>query len=149
VYEGKYEDLLTDQDQLMLLTYLYTGARKSEVFRLRISSDIDFAAGTIRLMYRKNGGRGWEEVVLPMLNELYDLLLAHVQTYETDFLFVDPKTNGPFTARQHIMEKWCKRAGVRPFVACDQAFDCNSHGSERCADGADQTDPKTQKPVYH
>ena len=115
VYEGNYADPPTDQDKLMLLTYLYTGARRSEVFRLRISSDIDFSAGTIRLINRKNAGRGWEEDLMPMLDELYDLLLAHVQTCKTDYLFVDPETNEPFTARQHIMERWCRRAGVRHF----------------------------------
>jgi integrase len=115
VYEGKYPDPPTDQDKLMLLTYLYTGARRSEVFRLRISSDIDFAASTIRLIHRKNAGRGWEEAVMPMLDDLYELLLAHVQTCKTDFLFVHPETSEPFKARSHIMERWCKRAGVRPF----------------------------------
>jgi len=113
--EGDYNDPPSEQDKLMLLTYLYTGARRSEVFRLRISSDVDFATGTIRLTHRKSGGRGWEQAALPMLDDLYDLLLAHVQTCKTDYLFTDPETNKPYTSRQHAMKKWCTRAGVKPF----------------------------------
>jgi hypothetical protein len=115
VLDGDYNDPPSEQDKLMLLTYLYTGARRGEVFRLMISTDIDFATAMIRLTHRKSGGRGWEQGLLPMPDDLYDLLLAHVQTCKTDYLFVDPETNKPYTSRQHAMKKWCKRAGVRPF----------------------------------
>lgn len=115
VHEGNYDDPPSDQDKLMLMTFLYTGARRGEVFRLKVSSDIDFATGTIRLTHRKSGGRGWEQGLQPMTDELYGLLFSHVQTCKTDYLFVDPETSKPYTSRQHAMKKWCNRAGVKPF----------------------------------
>jgi integrase len=115
VYDGDYEYPPSKQDKLMLLTYLYTAARRSELFRIKISTDLDFETGRIRLTDQKSGGKGWCEAWLPMLDELYKLLFEHVQTCTSDYLFLDPDTGEPYKERRNIMAKWCERAGVKTF----------------------------------
>ena len=52
------------QAQRLILAYLYTSARKSELFNLQWS-DVDFKGGTVRLWTRKRSG-GLESDLVPM-----------------------------------------------------------------------------------
>lgn len=111
----KVYEISEGQDRLMLLTYLFTAARKSEIFRLKASTDLDFAAGTIRLLSRKSKDGSWEERRIPMVDELYDLMIDHIQTIESDYVFTDPITGLPFQHRAHWLKKKCDKAGVKAF----------------------------------
>ena len=102
------------QDRIMLLAYLQLAARRSELFRLRWD-DVDFGERRLRLTTRKRQGSHLEEDWLPLLDELYAALLEHRQSCESEWVFVDPQTGGPFRQRRHMMTRLCGQAGVRPF----------------------------------
>jgi len=108
-------DISEGQDQLMLLIYIFTAARKREVFRLNVNTDLDFSNGTIRYLTRKTKDGSWKERFVPMVDELYDELLSHVQGLQSEHVFTDPTTGLPFKNRQHWLGKQCKRAGVKTF----------------------------------
>ena len=101
-------------DQVFLLFMLHTGARRAEVFRLRWD-DIDFAGNKIRLGTRKTAHGGMEYAWVPMTTELHNALAGHRLTSRSVFVFTDPDTGEQYTARQHYMERLCKRAKVKPF----------------------------------
>lgn len=101
-------------DQVFLLFMLHTGARRAEVFRLRWD-DIDFAGNKIRLGTRKTAHGGMEYAWVPMTTELHNSLAGHRLQSRSVFVFTDPETGEPYMARQHFMERLCKRAKVKPF----------------------------------
>jgi len=103
------------QDKLMLLTFLYTAARKREVFRLNVNLDLDFSEGKLRYLTRKTRDGSWKERFVPMLDDLYDAMLSHVQNLKSEFIFTDLSTGLPFKNRQHWLRRQCERGGVRPF----------------------------------
>ena len=111
----KVYDVAEGQDKVMLLAYLQSAARRSELFRLRWE-DVDFAKGEIRLTTRKRMGGSLEEDWLPMLDELHIALLHHKQAIKSDWVFPDPETGGPYLYRQHWMKRMCARAGVSPLA---------------------------------
>lgn len=101
-------------DQVFLLTMLHTGARRAEVFRLKWE-DVDLQGRKIRLGTRKTAHGGMEYAWVSMTNGLYAALVNHKMRSRSEFVFTDPVTGTPYTARQHYMERLCKRAGVKPF----------------------------------
>lgn len=105
------------QDELMLLTYLYTAALKREVFRLKANTDLVFSPPEPRIRYltRKTKDGSWKERFIPMIDDLYDAMLSHVQNLKSEFVFTDPATGLPFKNRQHWLRRQCVRVGVRPF----------------------------------
>lgn len=115
------------QDKVMLQVFIQTAARRNEVFGLTIN-DLDFDAGMIRLWTNKRAG-GREFDWIPMTNTLADELAAWLD-YRMQFPGTDPEHvfvcldtytfavkhyGRPFTNRQHLMKRLCKRAGVKPF----------------------------------
>jgi integrase len=118
------ESVAEGQDRVMLLTLLFLAARKGEVFRLRWT-DVDFAAGTVTLWTRKRAGGDFEPDVVPMVQRLKKVLLAwweqrpikaeHVFVNLDETPFCKQYLGQPFTSRQHLMERLCKKAGVRHF----------------------------------
>jgi integrase len=74
----KVVDASKGQDKVMLLTYYFTAARRSEVFRLKLS-DLDFEHGKIRLWTRKRRGGDLEYDWLPMSSELRKALLGWIE----------------------------------------------------------------------
>lgn len=109
-----YHACLNDDDKALLLTFLHTGARRGELFRLTWS-DVNFNAGTIRLTTRKNRVGTWEEARLPMTEDLCRVLtdLRPAAPQPSDFVFT--RDGVPFLYRIHFMKRLCRRAGVQHF----------------------------------
>jgi len=115
-----YEACDNTQDKLMLFTYLQTGARRDELFRL-LWKDVDFAEKRVKLHTRKNRAGEWESAYLPIKDELVDMLRS--QQRVTGFLghvFLNqchpyPKRWTPYVSRQKWLPLLCEKAGVEPF----------------------------------
>ncbi len=109
------------QDLVMLLTYYYTGARRSEVFRLSWEKDIRLDTGQIRLIDHK--GRNGQQRVrwLSMHPELIKALKWwwNARPCKVDNVFMQTQSDSyfgqPFKQRLHLMNRLCARAGVKPF----------------------------------
>lgn len=113
------------QDRVMLTAFLYTAARRDELFRLTWA-DVDFKENVLLLRTRKTRGSSWRVDPLPILPELRQALVwwwdaRPYKSAEYVFTCLDdsPSPNhnpgGRFLYRQHVMRKLCKRAEVRPF----------------------------------
>jgi integrase len=111
----KVYDTAEGQDQVMLLTYLHLCARRCEVFRLRWADDVDFENRHIRLGTRKGKDGSMEYKWLPMTDDLYDRLMEHRQTTESEWVFLNPETGQPFRERKRWMKGLCLKAGVKHF----------------------------------
>ncbi len=111
----------TDQDHLMLLAYLYTAARREELFRLRWK-DVDFKNNQIRLACRKNKDGEWWYDWITLDERLMGPLRAHQKiTGLQGFVFLNqqgsehPKYWIPYQSRQHWLKGLCEDAGVKQF----------------------------------
>lgn len=113
----------TPQERVLLNCYLQTGARRSEIFRLRWS-DLDYQRKTITLTTHKTRDGSPRRDILPMSDELYSSLLwwrdregrkfkdkAHVFICDHP----GPWYGKPFRVRRKFMRDLCERAGVRVF----------------------------------
>ena len=109
----------------MLFAYLHLAARRSELFRLTWD-DVDFANSLVRLSTRKRRGGTLEYDQVPMTSELRSFLLSwwearpfkdtpHVFVCLDDTAFTQAYLGQPLTSRQQLMERLCKRAGVKSF----------------------------------
>jgi integrase len=104
----------------MLLTYLHTGARKSELFKLTWE-DIDFPNEKIRLWTRKTRDQSLKARWLDMTTELKTALewwRKACPVKDTPYVFVvtdkkSPHYGNPFTMRRCFLSGLCKRAGIR------------------------------------
>ncbi|MEN6375082.1 MAG: site-specific integrase [Smithella sp.] len=124
----KVYDQVEGQDKVMLLTFLHLAARRSEVFHLKWS-DVDFINNRICLWTKKREGGHKEYDWLPMTTELRQALLQwwqerlKQQTEDKEHVFVcldatpfcEQYFGKPFIHRQHLMERLCNRAKVKPF----------------------------------
>ena len=96
-----------------LLTLLHTAARVGELFRLRWD-DVDVDRQTVRLSTRKRAGGSLEYDIIPMTEELKDALVAHKRKTNSVFVFADEQGQ-PYTSRQHLMKRVCRRNKVPHF----------------------------------
>lgn len=111
-----YEAAAPGQDRRMLLVYLYTGARRSELFRLTWD-DVDFERRRLRLFTKKTRDgsfRGdWvfltDEAVRALEEQRAD------RSCSASLVFCDPATGGAFLARVQWLRRLCRRAGVERF----------------------------------
>ncbi|MCK5020854.1 MAG: tyrosine-type recombinase/integrase, partial [Candidatus Peribacteraceae bacterium] len=99
-----YDQADSEQDKLMLLSYLHLAARRSELFRLRWD-DIDFSESKARLFTRKRKDSSLEYDWLPLTDDLYEALLAHRQNSNSQWVFIDPRTGLPYIYRQRMMKR--------------------------------------------
>lgn len=112
------------QDKVMLLTFLHLGARRTEVFKMKWT-DVSFPDSRIRLWTRKRRGGNEESDWLPMTTELRAALATwweqrpvkneHVFVCLDRTAFCEEYYGKPFTSRQHLMDRLCLKAGVKPF----------------------------------
>jgi integrase len=113
------------QDKVMLFSYLHLAARRTELFRLTWA-DVDFANECVRLGTRKRRDGMLEFDLIPMTSELREEFRDWWETRpvkDTSFVFVCLDVTAftrsyygkPFEKRQHLMERLCIRAGVKPF----------------------------------
>lgn len=109
----KVYETATEQEKTLLLFYLHTGARKSEGFRL-VWDDVDFDRNQIRLGTRKTASGGMKYSLIPMTQELAHRLAEKRKTTLSKYVFTT--TEGlPFVARNKLMSRLCREAGVTPF----------------------------------
>lgn len=118
-----YEDFLkvleqveSQQDSIMLQTYLQTGARREELFRLRWE-DVDLEGHRIRLRWRKNQLGEWREAWLPIQRELSAMLGKQKEIEGGEWVFTNQRLTGkiPFAGRNKWLGRLCRKAGVEPF----------------------------------
>ena len=110
------------QDQIFIETYIQTGARKSEVFRL-MWTDINFEKKQIRLGTRKTRDKSMSYTWLHLNDHLAGRLLwlfKNRKYKESQFVFVNDhpsshKCGHPFQSRDKFMKRICMRANVKPF----------------------------------
>jgi integrase len=101
-------------------TIYFTGARRSEVFRLTWE-DVDLVAGKIRLKDHKAGGGAERVRWLVMHPELIKALSwwYDARPCRVDNVFMQLHNDGamgqPYRQRLHFMNTICARAGVKPF----------------------------------
>jgi integrase len=121
----KVYDIAKGQDQVMLLTFLLTAARRSEIFRLKWD-DVDFENKTLGLWTRKRNGGDFEYDKIPLAEELEQSLFWWYENRplkETPYVFVCLDETGftreyfgkPFRIRQHFLKRLCEAAKVKPF----------------------------------
>lgn len=106
-------NLAGEQDKVMLLTFLYTAARRGEVFKLTWN-DIDFESKTIRLGTKKRENGSMEYDTLPMVDDLAEALKGRFKKSQSFTVF--PTEQGKeYILRDKFMPKLCKLAGVQHF----------------------------------
>lgn len=115
----KVVDKAEGQDKTLLLTLFYTGARIGELRRLTWQ-DVDFAGERIRLQTRKRESRSLEADWLPMVGNLFDVLLAHRQEAVNEFVFVQRAGRNdrkPYTENtiRGLIRELCEQANVKTF----------------------------------
>lgn len=109
------------QDLVMLLTYYFTGGRRSELFRLSWTHDVCLEEARIRLTDNK-GKNGQKRVrwyaMHPELVKAYTWWKS-ARPCDVDNVFMQThcasSLGEPFTQRQRFMTRLCERAGVKPF----------------------------------
>ena len=142
VYDAAARDE-DEQSQRLLMAYLHTAARKSEIFRLKWS-DVDFERRTVRLWTRKRKG-GLESNLVPMSEELERVLREqrqHVQL-RSEYVFIS-HMGQPFTEHGKLMRRLCAVANVKPF-----GFHAIRHLSASILASASMTLPEIQAMLRH
>lgn len=108
VYNAANED-----QQLLLLVFLHTAARRGEVFRLRWD-DIDFDRNLVRLGTRKRKGGAMEYDWIPLTEDLKQALSVKRKRTSSVYVFCD-EDGQPYKHRQHLLRRLCQRVGVKAF----------------------------------
>lgn len=132
---GEYAKLLMKvgpgQDRNLITTIAESGARRSEVFRLTWSDDVDFRERTLRLGNRKNRQRTMKYRHVPMSDESFSALQDQFKRRlpTSDYVFQNltvwkdksgkivgkhPNYGRRFTARRKFIRGLCKQAKVKP-----------------------------------
>jgi integrase len=108
-------------DRVFLECYLQTGARRSEIFKLKWE-DVNFERGTITLYTRKSRDGSLKSRTLPMNKRLQDALWWwwHNRTFENEpWVFVDDHQGvhigKPYKVRRLFLKSLCEKANVKPF----------------------------------
>lgn len=109
------------KERLFILCYLHTAARRSEIFRLKWTEDVNFERKEIRLGTRKRKDGSMEYEWLPMTEELCSELLWWYGARRfkgSPYLWVveeGPYAGQPYSYRHKFLPGLCKRAGVPVF----------------------------------
>jgi len=109
----KVYEVASNDQKVLLLTLLHTAARRGELFRLRWD-DIDFSRNLVRLGTRKRIGGVLEFDLIPMTEELKQVLSEKKKSASSVYVFSD-EYGQPYKYRQHLMSKLCNRSNVKAF----------------------------------
>ena len=112
-FEAILENASTEKKRL-LLTYLYTAARRDEILTLKWQ-DVDLERRRMTLWTNKRSG-GREFDVIPIIEPLYNVLQE--QRKETAFkgyVFINPETGDYYKTSSRIMGRLCAAADVSKF----------------------------------
>jgi len=108
------------QDKNMLLAFTNSGARRSELFRLTFSEDVDFQERQLRLGNKKNRVRIMRYRYIPMNDELYNALMDQFKHRlpQSDYVFQNraeehPRYGQRFTKRDKFLKDLCDKARVK------------------------------------
>lgn len=104
----------SDQDRIMLLSFLHLAARRNEIFSLRCE-DVDLKRKQIKLYTRKRKDGSLEFDWLPLTNRLYKDLKSILEESRNEWLFPNPKTGIPYVYRQKWVPRLCMLAEVKSF----------------------------------
>ena len=118
--------LTEGQDRVLLLTFLHTAGRRSEIFRLSVD-DISFQHSRIRLATKKRTGGNLEFDWLPMTEELKRELKWWLENRPLKnkphiFMCLEKRPfhfehyGEPFKYRSKFLKTLCAKAGVKPFT---------------------------------
>ncbi|MCI5157067.1 MAG: hypothetical protein D3906_01260 [Candidatus Electrothrix sp. AUS1_2] len=110
-----YDQAESEQDRVMLLSFLHLAASRNELFLLR-AEDVDLDQKRVRLYTRKrkDGTRCYDWV--PMSSRLYHELSGYMLTVTGDWVFPDPDSGVPYVSRQRWLPRLCSIAGVKKFT---------------------------------
>ncbi len=109
----KVFEVATDEQKILLLTFLHTSARRGELFRLRWD-DIDFARNLVRLGTRKRVGGSLEYNIVSITEELKQALFEKKKSSSSVYVFCD-EYGQPYKYRQHMMRRLCGKVDVKKF----------------------------------
>ena len=112
----------TRKERVFLYSYIYTGARRSEIYRWTWVDDINFEKRAYRLGTRKTKDGSMQYEWFPIPDELHDELWWwwNNRTIEdSPYVFTDDQ-EGPhygkrYKERRRFMAGLCKRAGIKSF----------------------------------
>lgn len=113
----------TGADRVFIKFLVNTGARRSEVFRLKWT-DANLDRREVTLWTRKTHGGEWEGLAVPLNKTIHRELLwlwNNRQFKDSEYVFVNYSKAGtgygkPYVDRQSFFPRICKKAGVKPFT---------------------------------
>jgi site-specific recombinase XerD len=104
------------------MLYVSSGARRSELFRLKWETDVDFEREIIRLGSRKGKDRKLKHTWIPMapdarlaLEYFHENRVNDEQRYVLVSHQKGPHYGKPFSKRQKVLDMYCALAGVKRF----------------------------------
>jgi integrase len=111
----KVYDSVDEDDKTMLITFLHTAGRRSEVLHLTWE-DIDFGKRKIRLSTCKTKDGSRKRIWLTMTGALYDALVAHKLRHgRSEHIFSQKRTGGSYVDRSKFLRRVCKKLDIKPF----------------------------------
>ena len=103
------------EERDILLTCIQTLGRIDEVLRLRWLEDVNFEKRFVVLWTRKRKNGAYESDVLPMNQDLYDVLWDRWKKRTQDkWVFFNEQTQARYQKRPKMMASICRRAGLKP-----------------------------------
>ncbi|MDA3897181.1 MAG: tyrosine-type recombinase/integrase [Desulfobacteraceae bacterium] len=112
----------TRKESVLIVAYLQTAARKSEIFRWTWLDDINFDKKEYRLGTRKTKDGSMEYEYFPMSDDLYDSLSwwwENRTIKDSPYVFPNEK-KGRYYGKPHVdhrkfLKRLCERAQIKPF----------------------------------
>ena len=117
--EDRLLAVLTDEREHlwpMVLVDIYTGLRRGELLSLR-KDELDFNFNVIQL--RRTKSRRGHVIVgrtIPMESIVKDVLWSQCQRHEGEYVFINPKTDKPYTDIKKGIAKACQKAKLEDFT---------------------------------
>jgi integrase len=111
----KVYEAVDNDDKTMLLTFLHTAARRSEILQLKWD-DVDLKQSRIRLSTCKTRDGSRKQVWLTMSSALHEALAEHkLKGGKNEYVFSSKRTNENYVDRKHFLVRICKKIGIKPF----------------------------------